>query len=35
LVDLLAVADLSRLESGLFLVWFALALLLQRYVPAT
>ena len=35
LVDLLAVADLARLQSGLFLLWFVLALLLQRYVPAT
>jgi 4-hydroxybenzoate polyprenyltransferase len=35
LVDLLAVADLTRPEAGLFLVWFVLALLLQRYIPAT
>jgi 4-hydroxybenzoate polyprenyltransferase len=35
LVDLLAVADLTRPESGLFLLWFVLALLLQRYIPAT
>lgn len=35
LVDLLAVADLVRPEAGLFPIWFALALLLQRYIPAT
>lgn len=35
LVDLLAVADLTRPEAGLFLLWFVLALLLQRYIPAT
>lgn len=35
LVDLLAVGDLTRLEAGLFLLWFVLALLLQRYIPAT
>jgi 4-hydroxybenzoate polyprenyltransferase len=35
LVDLLAVADLVRPQAGLFPVWFALALLLQRYIPAT
>jgi 4-hydroxybenzoate polyprenyltransferase len=35
LVDLLAVADLSHWASGIFLVWFFLALLLQTFVPAT
>ncbi len=35
LVDLLAVADLGRPEAGLFLLWFVLALLMQRYIPAT
>jgi 4-hydroxybenzoate polyprenyltransferase len=35
LVDLLAVADASEPLTGLFAVWFALALLLQRYIPAT
>ena len=35
LVDLLAVADLTRPEAGLFLLWFVLALLMQRYIPAT
>jgi hypothetical protein len=35
LVDLLAVADLTRPLAGLFLVWFVLALLWQRYIPAT
>jgi 4-hydroxybenzoate polyprenyltransferase len=35
LVDLLAVADLTRPQAGLFLLWFVLALLLQRYIPAT
>jgi 4-hydroxybenzoate polyprenyltransferase len=35
LVDLLAVADLAQPQAGLFLLWFVLALLLQRYVPAT
>jgi len=35
LVDLLAVADLTQPFVALFLIWFVLALLLQRYVPAT
>lgn len=35
LVDLLAVADISHPASALFLLWFALALALQRIVPAT
>ena len=35
LVDLLAVADLTQPWIGLFLLWFVLALLLQRYIPAT
>jgi hypothetical protein len=35
LVDVLAVADLSHFSAALFLVWFFLALLLQRFVPAT
>lgn len=35
LVDLLAVADLTQPWTGLFLIWFVLALLLQRYIPAT
>jgi hypothetical protein len=35
LVDLLAVGDLAQPWIGLFLVWFVLALLLQRYIPAT
>lgn len=35
LVDLLAVADLSRPWTGLFVFWFVLALLFQRYIPAT
>ena len=35
LVDLLAVADLTRPLAGLFLIWFVLALLWQRYIPAT
>jgi len=35
LVDLLAVADLTRPEAGLFVIWFVTALLLQRYIPAT
>ena len=35
LVDLLAVADLAQPQAGLFLLWFVLALLLQRYIPAT
>jgi 4-hydroxybenzoate polyprenyltransferase len=34
-VDLLAVADLTRPWVGLFVLWFLLALLLQRYIPAT
>jgi hypothetical protein len=29
------VADLTRPQAGLFLLWFVLALLLQRYIPAT
>ncbi|HXR05686.1 MAG TPA: UbiA family prenyltransferase [Candidatus Acidoferrum sp.] len=35
LVDLLAVADLTRPQVLLFPIWFALALLLQHYIPAT
>jgi UbiA prenyltransferase family len=35
LVDLLAVADLTRPWSALFIIWFVLALLWQRYIPAT
>jgi 4-hydroxybenzoate polyprenyltransferase len=35
LVDWLAVADLSHPGVALFPVWFLLALLLQRFVPAT
>lgn len=35
LVDLLAVADLTRPWIALFVIWFVLALLLQRYIPAT
>ncbi|MGP8201733.1 MAG: UbiA family prenyltransferase [Limisphaerales bacterium] len=35
LVDWLAVADLSHPGAALFPVWFLLALLLQRFVPAT
>jgi 4-hydroxybenzoate polyprenyltransferase len=35
LVDLLAVGDLTQPFAALFLIWFVLALLLQRYVPAT
>jgi 4-hydroxybenzoate polyprenyltransferase len=35
LVDLLAVAGSDELWNGCFAVWFALALLLQRYIPAT
>ena len=35
LVDLLAVAGMSGLWAGLFVFWFALALLLQRFIPAT
>jgi hypothetical protein len=35
LVDLLAVADLGEAWTGLFAIWFGLALLLQRYIPAT
>jgi hypothetical protein len=35
LVDLLAVADLSHPAAVLFPVWFFLALLLQRFIPAT
>ena len=35
LVDWLAVADLSHPGAALFPVWFILALLLQRFVPAT
>ena len=34
LVDLLAVADLTQPWIGLFVLWFVLALLLRRYVPA-
>ena len=34
LVDLLAVADLSQPWTGLFVFWFVLALLFQRYIPA-
>ncbi len=35
LADLLAVADLSRPAAAIFLVWFVLALTLQRFIPAT
>jgi hypothetical protein len=35
LVDLLAVAGTSSPWAGLFGVWFVLALLLQRFIPAT
>jgi len=35
LVDLLAVGDLTQPRAVFFLIWFVLALLLQRYVPAT
>jgi 4-hydroxybenzoate polyprenyltransferase len=35
LVDLLAVASRSNPWDGLFGVWFVLALLLQRFIPAT
>jgi len=35
LVDLLAVADLSHVATAVFLLWFMLALLLQRFIPAT
>jgi hypothetical protein len=35
LVDLLAVASSSEPWIGCFAVWFALALLLQRFIPAT
>jgi 4-hydroxybenzoate polyprenyltransferase len=35
LVDLLAVADLAQPMVTLFVIWFVMALLLQRYVPAT
>jgi hypothetical protein len=35
LVDLLAVADLSHAAAAVFPAWFLLALLLQRYIPAT
>ena len=35
LVDLLAVADLTRPRGRPFPAWFVLALLLQRYIPAT
>ncbi|MGD1084318.1 MAG: UbiA family prenyltransferase [Verrucomicrobiota bacterium] len=34
LVDLLAVADLTQPWVGLFVLWFVLALLLRRYLPA-
>ena len=34
-VDLLAVADLTQPWIALFPLWFVLALLLQRYIPAT
>jgi 4-hydroxybenzoate polyprenyltransferase len=34
-VDLLAVADLTQPWVALFALWFVLALLLQRYIPAT
>jgi 4-hydroxybenzoate polyprenyltransferase len=33
-VDLLAVGDLTQPWIGLFVLWFVLALLLQRYIPA-
>jgi 4-hydroxybenzoate polyprenyltransferase len=35
LVDLLAVVDLSHSAAALFVAWFLLALLLQRFIPAT
>jgi 4-hydroxybenzoate polyprenyltransferase len=35
LVDMLAVADISHWAVVLFPVWFVLALLLQRFIPAT
>jgi hypothetical protein len=35
LVDCLAVANTSEPEVAFFAVWFALALLLQRFIPAT
>jgi len=35
LVDLLAVADLTTPWIGLFVIWFVLALLFQRFIPAT
>jgi hypothetical protein len=35
LVDLLAVAGVASPWQGLFGIWFALALLLQRFIPAT
>ena len=35
LVDLLAVAEAGEAWTGLFGVWFVLALLLQRFIPAT
>ena len=35
LVDVLAVANSGEPWTGCFAVWFALALLLQRYIPAT
>jgi hypothetical protein len=34
-VDLLAVAGVNNPWVGLFGVWFVLALLLQRFIPAT
>lgn len=35
LLDLLAVGDLTQPWIGLFVLWFVLALLWQRYIPAT
>jgi hypothetical protein len=35
LVDMLAVADLTVPWIGLFVIWFVLALLFQRFIPAT
>jgi|GEM_PF-5307595 len=35
LIDLLAVADLSQPMVLWFLIWFVLALLFQRFIPAT
>jgi hypothetical protein len=35
LVDLLAFADLNTLWTALFVIWFILALVFQRFIPAT